>query len=232
MRREKESGIYCIENTVNNKKYIGQSKKIKYRCGQHIRELENNYHYNEYLQRSWNKYGKDNFKFYVLEYCDVDSLDEKEKYYILLYNTIDRDNGYNLTSGGQYSNSKSEDTVEKLKKSIKQSYENDPSLIQKRKEDAVEYWSNSDNLQYHSGERNGMYGKHHTEEAKEKMRQGRKKRKSNNSKPRKVLCHELNKVFNSASGAAKELNLFGSNILNVCCGKRKTCGGYHWSFVE
>lgn len=232
MKNERKSGIYCIENMINNKKYIGQSVDLEERWRKHISELNHNDHHNSYLQHSWNKYGKDNFNFYILEYCNVDSLNDKERYYISLYNTIDRDIGYNLTSGGQDCNFKSEDTIEKLSNSIKQSYENNPFLIQKRKSDAIDYWSNSDNLQYHSGEMNGMYGKHHTEEAKEKMRQARKASSNYNSKPRKVLCHELNKVFDSAKGAGKELNISGSNILNVCYGKRKTCGGYHWSFVE
>ena len=54
------SGIYCIENIINNKKYIGQSKHINERWLKHISELNHGYHHNDYLQKSWNKYGKDN----------------------------------------------------------------------------------------------------------------------------------------------------------------------------
>ena len=60
------SGIYCIENKINNKKYIGQSQNIKTRWNSHIRKLDKNIHDNKYLQSSWNKYGKDNFKFYII----------------------------------------------------------------------------------------------------------------------------------------------------------------------
>ena len=71
----RKSGIYCIENLINHKKYIGQSVYIRNRWRQHKNELNSNIHFNDYLQKSWNKYGADNFSFYVLEYCDVDQLD-------------------------------------------------------------------------------------------------------------------------------------------------------------
>ena len=51
------SGIYCIENGINHKKYIGQSKNILYRWKKHISALNSNTHDNSYLQSSWNKYG-------------------------------------------------------------------------------------------------------------------------------------------------------------------------------
>ena len=59
------SGIYCIENKINNKKYYGSSIDIHRRWLEHINELNRNVHTNKHLQQSWNKYGKDNFEFKV-----------------------------------------------------------------------------------------------------------------------------------------------------------------------
>ena len=53
--------------------------------------------------------------------------------------------------------------------------------------------------------------------------------KNPTSKP--VYCVELNRVFESAMLAAKELGIAFQNISKVCQGKRHTCGGYHWSFT-
>ena len=96
----KKIGIYCIENLINHKKYIGQSNNIEYRWKRHKYELNSGKHDNDYLQKSWDKYGQNNFSFYILELCDIESLDEREVYYIDFYQTLNRDNGYNLTSGG------------------------------------------------------------------------------------------------------------------------------------
>lgn len=60
-------GIYKITNLVNNKVYIGSSKNIDRRIIQHRQKLNKNKHYNSYLQRAWNKYGEDNFKFETVE---------------------------------------------------------------------------------------------------------------------------------------------------------------------
>lgn len=92
-------GIYMIENILNNKKYIGQSINISQRWKRHIYELNNNTHHNIKLQNSWNKYGSDSFSFNILEECDPELLDEKEQFYISLYDT--HNNGYNLDIGGQ-----------------------------------------------------------------------------------------------------------------------------------
>lgn len=54
----------------------------------------------------------------------------------------------------------------------------------------------------------------------------------NRSWCKKVYCVELDKIFESGAAAARELNLQASKISNVCNGKRKTTGNYHFQFVE
>ena len=99
--KNKICGIYCIENRINNKKYIGMSRDIKNRWSEHKAELNTHTHVNQYLQSSWDKYGKDNFNFYVIEQCDESLLSERECYYIEQYKTLSHQYGYNLTTGGE-----------------------------------------------------------------------------------------------------------------------------------
>lgn len=64
------AGIYLIRNIINNKCYIGSSYHTDKREKEHFGRLYNNKHHNIHLQNSYNKYGKDNFKFYVIEIVD------------------------------------------------------------------------------------------------------------------------------------------------------------------
>lgn len=75
-------GIYEILNTVNNKAYIGSSINIKGRWQKHKALLRHNKHENKKLQNAWNKYGEDNFKFSILEECDVKNLLDIEQNYL------------------------------------------------------------------------------------------------------------------------------------------------------
>ena len=110
----KTCGIYCIENLINHKKYIGQSVDIETRWRSHKSELRRNIHINDYLQKAWNKYGEDNFKFYILEECVADIMDDRERYYIVLHDTINRDYGYNLENGGSANKTLSDSTKRKI----------------------------------------------------------------------------------------------------------------------
>ena len=88
-------GIYEIHNTVNDKRYIGQSVHIRMRLFKHISLLSKNQHQNKHLQCSWNKYGKECFEFNVIEYCPIEELDSKEDYYIAKYQSNNNQYGFN-----------------------------------------------------------------------------------------------------------------------------------------
>lgn len=75
-------GIYCIENIINGKKYIGKSINLYYRLHRHKCDLNKNRHKNPILQNSWNKHGENNFINYVVELCDYNNINEKEEFYI------------------------------------------------------------------------------------------------------------------------------------------------------
>ena len=77
-----KSGIYKITNSVNNKIYIGSAVNLNSRKNEHWYELRNNKHHSKYLQRSWNKYKGEVFKFEIVEYCNIENLITREQYYI------------------------------------------------------------------------------------------------------------------------------------------------------
>lgn len=61
------SGVYAIRNTVNGHCYIGSSIDIRGRWDIHRHHLRHGTNPAQHLQRSWNKYGEENFEFIVLQ---------------------------------------------------------------------------------------------------------------------------------------------------------------------
>ena len=64
-----ENGVYQIVNTVNEMKYIG-SGNIKARWKDHKGKLNKGIHSNVHLQNAWNKYGKEAFRFDIIQWCN------------------------------------------------------------------------------------------------------------------------------------------------------------------
>lgn len=90
--------IYIIRNTVNNKVYIGQTRtSVEQRWKEHLRHAP---YGDQIINRAMNKYGVDRFYVETLEICDVSVLDEREIYYIDLYDATDKTKGYNVSIGG------------------------------------------------------------------------------------------------------------------------------------
>lgn len=110
---EARPGIYQIRNTKNGKRYIGKSNDIIRRLTRHKSQLKCKNHYNEHLQRSWDRNGAENFIFEVVEYCETTLLPIKEQHWIdatepeLLYNgdlfVVDKHHDHNPFFGKTHS---------------------------------------------------------------------------------------------------------------------------------
>lgn len=119
-----DTGIYCIENTINGKKYIGKtSESFERRWYIHAWNLNKGSHSNRHLQNAWKKYGEENFKFYILmELPAIDFiLNIAENIFIIKFSSHESLGGYNLTMGGEGSSgwTPSEETREKISKANK-----------------------------------------------------------------------------------------------------------------
>ena len=97
-------GIYCIENIINHKKYVGQTINTHQRRIGHRSSLNLGTHFNQHLQFAWNKYGENSFIFYVIEECKREELDERETYWIAKLDSTNRKYGYNVSHGGVFGN--------------------------------------------------------------------------------------------------------------------------------
>lgn len=207
--------IYKATNKINNKVYIGQTvRSLEVRMSEHKR------HNYTAFDKAINKYGLENFDVEVINTAkDINELNEKEIYWIKYYNCI-APNGYNQCNGGE--NTLGYHHKEESKKKM--------SLQRKG---------------VYKGEKNPFFGKHHTKEQREKwskMRKGLKclteeqienfKKLRPQFTPRKVINLDTGLIFDTIGEAAAYYNLKGTHISRVCRGKRKTTGGYKWTYYD
>jgi predicted GIY-YIG superfamily endonuclease len=97
--------IYRINNTVNNKNYIGSTIDFKQRLIKHKTELENSCHHCKHLENAYKKYTEDKFRIYVEEFFEEITLEElhvHEAECILKYNSDNAEYGYNLMKPGEF----------------------------------------------------------------------------------------------------------------------------------
>ena len=148
MDKNKIYCIYCILNTTNHKRYIGQTTNFNSRRNQHISKLRKNKHSNYLLQESWNKCGEASFKFIILKECDKCDLDRLEEYYVFKFNTIDRKFGYNIYGGGTYGKYIPDEAKKKISEHHADvSKENNPFYKKKHSQESIDKFLNNENYQ-------------------------------------------------------------------------------------
>lgn len=91
------------------------------------------------------KYGFDNFKFEILELTSLSELNNKERFYIQLYNS--KNNGYNSTFGGEDNPSLHEEIVKKRTEKILNSPEIRKKLSHKGSENGNSKLTENDVIQ-------------------------------------------------------------------------------------
>ncbi len=109
--------IYKITNRINGKVYIGQTtKSLRWRWQCHCSKSKGC----PLLKRAILKHGRENFTVEQIDTaCTREELDAKEIYWIKFYDSMNRDKGYNLTSGGESKKSYSEETRRRMSESHK-----------------------------------------------------------------------------------------------------------------
>ena len=162
--------IYKITNTKTGKVYIGKTtRSLNDRLQGHINSAEKGNNFK--LSRAIKKYGKENFVIEPIDFAEThEELNEKEIYYISEYNSLE--NGYNMTIGGEGGNTYIDKSDEEMK------------VISEKISVALR--KNNGNHGQFVGPKNGMYGKHHTPEAKEKIGKASKNRKFSKEHNRKI----------------------------------------------
>ena len=93
--------IYCAQNLINQKIYIGQTTKTLVERKTRHRNQANS-KTNGYFSNAICKYGFDIFDWSILAEENIqDKLNEAEKYWIKTLDTMNSEYGYNLCSGGK-----------------------------------------------------------------------------------------------------------------------------------
>jgi group I intron endonuclease len=214
-----DSGIYKIINKINNKIYIGSALSINIRWQHHISELKYNRHPNRYLQRAWNKYGSENFKFEIIEIVNTEKdCIIREQFYLdtlLKANINDKTFnklGYNIIriAGSNLGRKSTNETKQKISKSL---------IGHKRNKGRIQ-----------------------SEETKIKIKDKKKdttitkiiSRKHQGNIP--VTKYNINGekicIYISLTEAAYINNINISNISSCCNGTRKSTGGYIWKYNQ
>ena len=153
-------GVYRISNILSGRYYIGYSTNINRRFSVHRSKLKQNCHDNIFLQRAYNLDGEDKFIYDKIHICDTED-EAKEIELQYLTDISIREYLYNLNfnnSGGDLMSYHPD--KEKIREKILKSHSE--TISKMSLEDRKEKFGRC-------GEKNGMYGKTHTEEVRQKI---------------------------------------------------------------
>ena len=201
--------IYMHINKTNGKVYVGlTSMKPEERWSN-----GSGYHKGTHFRNAIDKYGWDNFEHKIIkENLTKEEASYWEQYYISFYNSMDRQYGYNMSSGGEHGgHSQTSETREKISKN---GYHKGMKG-KKHSDDTKKRMSES------------RFGRVFSNDTKKKLSE-----LALADRGRLFLCVELNRIFNNLN-EAHEVTTCPKGAIVLCCqGKQKQSKGYHWEYVD
>lgn len=223
-----KTGVYQIRNLLNGKIYIGSVAKqygFQLRWSKHRSDLLKGQHHSIHLQRAWDKYGADAFVFEILEECEPERCIEREQYHLddLLFSSYNDKRfhqlGYNIcrVAGSSLGIKQDDKWIEKrmsklrgLKRSMK---------TRQRMSRAAKH---------RKGESYGFSGKHHSEEAKDKLSIANRGESSWSAKLREYEVRIIKRALRrgiAISKLAQRFNVAACTISNIKAGRK-------WGYID
>lgn len=226
---------YCVylHRTPSKKVYIGMTKDVKERW-----KNGNGYHYHKYFYKAIKKYGWENIEHKILldGLTRVDAV-KFEKFFIKLFKSNNSKFGYNLTDGGDgiFGYHHTQETKEKIGLASRQWIRTDETR-KKQSEAAKNRPKYKLNLSNELKEKKSKIAKKMWEDDSYKKLMLEKMRNASIGRPsakrKKVKCIETGEVFDCILHASQKYKVQACHISYCCKGKRKTCGGKHWEYVD
>ena len=241
---ERISGIYKITNLATNKSYIGSAVDTNYRRQSHFSNLKCNKHCNIHLQRAYDKYGLENFKFEIIELCPVEKLIEREQYYFdtLFFaqeyirgeDTRFNHMSYNIepSAGNSLGRKATQETKDKMSKLFKgrKIHPNTLAALERRRVNPKQTQEFIDRMKFYN--RSQIYNLKHPEKSIYLREFYPKKGRVDTYK--KVYQYTLEgyfvKEWRNTQAAGENFNVSYKSIWNNCIGKTNSCKGFRFSY--
>lgn len=230
---EKENYVVYVHiNKINSKKYVGLTKhgdnpNKRWRDGKHYE--------NTYFGRAIDKYGWDNFEHIILEKgLTKNQANQKEKYYIKLYNSNNNNFGYNSTSGGDHDFNFTEETLKKLSIASKERKrrpltEEEKRFISKKTKIAM----NEPERRAHMKEvyKSTEWLIKNSESAKKQWANTNLREKVQKANGKTIKCIETGVVYPSVLEAARHCKMSKYQITRNAQGNKKLNDEFNWEYI-
>lgn len=253
--------VYKITNKINNKSYIGQTtRNLEDRIKQHLKDSGKCWAIRRALAKygvdaftidvvdtatTMQELNKKESE-YIVEFKTL----HPDGYNLNTggYNKKWSEESKRKMSKSHTGKKLSQEHKDRISKSVTQVFKDNPDKIIKGREKATKgilnYYKNNPSpkkgkrvseegrkriSEAKIGSKNPQYGKKCNNSQLEALRLGREKAILDLPK---VLCHQNNKMYNSVTEAAKDLNCGRSSISNVLIGFRKSCKGYTFEYLN
>lgn len=198
----KDAGIYCL--CVNKRLYVGQSRNLKRRIGQY---RFSRLHSNLPICSSIAKHGLGNCHVVIIEYCNIEMLDERERFWIDNLGSMVSLGGLNVI----YGNSGAIGITEEMRRRM------------------------SENHADFSGDKNPFWGKNHTDETRQRMKSSKPSISVWNVrlKGKIVLRFDNNgdiEEYPSARLAGRSAGINPSSMSRICNRGGGHVGNFYWAW--